>query len=99
MKFKLIIFLFFITILTTTCKKRTRGTMTVIKDCTGSYLRYNDKDYPVCNEDKLDSFEDGTTVSATFVKDDKCISDRAHCAMVHGHVTEVGRFRVTKIKK
>ncbi len=26
------------------CKKKTGGKMTIIKDCTGTYLRLNDKD-------------------------------------------------------
>lgn len=83
---------------TTSCKKRTRGNMTVIKDCTGTYLRLNDIDHAICNEDKLDKFSNGTVVSASFVKDDKYVSDKVHCAMVHDHETELGRFRVTSIK-
>lgn len=72
--------------------------MIVIKDCTGTYLRLNDKDYPVCNEDKLDKFADGTSVDASFVSDDKCISERMHCSTVHEHEMVAGRFRVTSIK-
>ncbi len=95
---KVILILTIILLGTASCKKRTRGTMTVIKDCTGTYLRLNDKDHPICNEDKLDKFASGTVVDASFVKDDKCVSDRVHCAMVHDHEIEVGAFRVTKIK-
>lgn len=83
---------------TTACKKRTRGTMTVIKDCTGSYLRLDDKDYTIGNEDKLDKFEDGTVVDVVFIKDDKCVSSRVHCMTVHVHEMATGMYRVTKIK-
>ena len=98
MRSNTVAFLIIALLLSVSCKKRTKGTMTVIKDCTGSYLRFNNKDYPICNEDKLDAFADGATVKASFVKDDKCVSDRAHCAMVHGFETESGTFRITKIK-
>lgn len=83
---------------TVSFKKGTSDTMTVIKDCTGTYLRFNNKDHPICNEDKLDKYESGTVVDASFVKDDKCVSDRKHCAMVHDHEIEVGFYRVIKIK-
>jgi hypothetical protein len=95
---KAILILTIILLTAVSCKKRTQGTMTVIKDCTGTYLRYADKDYPICNEDKLDEFTNGTVVDASFVNDDKCVSGRQHCAMVHGHEMELGQFRVTRIK-
>ena len=83
---------------TVSFNKTTSDTMTVIKDCTGTYLRLNNKDHRICNADKLDKYENGAVVDASFVKDDKCVSDRKHCAMVHNHEIEVGLYRVTKIK-
>lgn len=54
------------------CKKVKNETMTVIKDCTGVYLRFLGKDYAVCNLDKVASFSDGATVTATFKKIKEC---------------------------
>lgn len=60
--------------------------MTVIKDCTGVYLRFYNNDYTVCNLDKVSSFPDGAKVKATFKKINDC-SDPGQtafvCRMVH----------------
>lgn len=60
--------------------------MIVIRDCTGTYLRINGKDNPVCNYKIISNFDDGTTISATYKKvgNSKC-EDRnnPHCTMVH----------------
>lgn len=64
--------------------------MTVIKDCTGSYLRFNDKDYPICNEMMLDGFSNGAIVRANVIKIKECNNDRIHCCMVHPHEMELG---------
>lgn len=55
--------------------------MTVVKDCTGVYLRFYNKDYLVCNLDKVSSFADGAKVKATFKKIDSC-SDPGQTAFV-----------------
>ena len=68
------------------CKKDTGKKMTVVKDCTGSYLRSEGKDYHVCNTEKTEGFKDGTTVMASFKKIDKCTgaeSDKIVCMMYH----------------
>jgi hypothetical protein len=41
--------------------------MTVIKGCEGVYLRLNNLDYTICNEEKLDSFNNGDKVEAKFI--------------------------------
>ena len=46
--------------------------MTVIKDCTGSYLRFNEKDYHICNADIVLDIENGTEVKASFEKIKSC---------------------------
>jgi hypothetical protein len=50
------------------CKKKRNRSFTVIKDCTGTYLRFGEKDYHVCNLEKLSSYTDGTKVTTTFKK-------------------------------
>src|SRR6478735_8544981 len=56
------------------CKKQNKNEhlMTVMKDCTGTYLRYNEKDYHVCNYSVLSQFDDGVQITASFTKLDEC---------------------------
>lgn len=61
------------------------GRMTVIRDCTGTYLRQDGKDYNVCNLSILDAYRDGATVHARFRRVTECTeaSDRIICMMFH----------------
>ncbi|PCJ28861.1 MAG: hypothetical protein COA97_00555 [Flavobacteriales bacterium] len=65
------------------CSKVNNKNMTVIKDCTGSYLRFNDKDYQVCNIEVVENFDNGTEVKASFKKIDKCENNWGGCNMLH----------------
>ena len=68
------------------CKKTSNGTMTVVKDCTGTYLNFEGKDYHVCNPEKISSFSDGAIVKATFKKLKECdgsAKDMVVCMMMH----------------
>ena len=77
------------------CSKVNNKNMTVIKDCTGSYLRFNDKDYHICNIETVEYYEDGDEVKASFKKIDACITDTlVHCEMLHNNE---GWVEVTKI--
>jgi hypothetical protein len=66
-------------------KRETNKPMTLIKDCTGTYLRMDGKDFKVCNIGKLIFFSAGTTVNSTFKKIDNCkrLEDRVVCKMLH----------------
>lgn len=75
--------LFFIITLITSCSKIRNKEMEVIKDCTGVYLRFNNKDYQVCNEEKLAAYSNGEHVTATFKKIKNCTLDRIVCMMHH----------------
>ena len=80
------------------CKK-TGGTMIVIKDCTGQYLRFNELDYRICNTDCVSGFDSGTVVDAKFKEADSRCKDRdeAHCMMVHPY--PIGDWiKITKIQ-
>ncbi|MFA6152370.1 MAG: hypothetical protein WC716_13685 [Chitinophagaceae bacterium] len=48
------------------------GPIQVIKDCTGTYIRYLEKDYRVCNEDVLKYHNNGSRATLTFFKVDSC---------------------------
>jgi len=54
------------------CKKEGTQNATVIKDCTGTYLRLEGKDYKVCNIEKTSSLENGINISVTFKKLIEC---------------------------
>ncbi len=72
--------------------------MTVIKGCEGIYLRFNNLDYSIGNDKKLDDYSNGTIVKASIVRDDKCYSDRPFCSMVHDHPTAEGSYRIKTVK-
>lgn len=92
----LILFLF--TTMFTSCKKEGNQTVTVVRDCTGTYLRWDGKDYQVCNLEKVYPFSDGATVTATFKKLKVCDGsaiDAVVCEMLHFNE---GWIEVEKIK-
>lgn len=80
------------------CNKVNNETMVVIRDCTGTYLRLDGKDYHVCNPKKISAFVSGTEVKATFkkIKDCKDEPKQHHvCFMLHENE---GWITVEKIK-
>jgi hypothetical protein len=81
------------------CKKKTRGSMMVIKSCEGTYVRFNDLDYTICNEYSLNTYENGSMVNATIVRDDKCENVNIHCAVVHPQPTADGLYNVIKVSR
>ena len=42
-----------VSLLLISCEKERTEKVTVIKDCTGSYLRFDGKDYLICNREKI----------------------------------------------
>ena len=80
----------------TSCKKDRDGkTVIIYRDCTGTYLRHEGKDYHVCNTDKIASFSTGSTAQAIFTAIDDCIVTGNICAMYH---TNEGWINVEQIK-
>ena len=80
------------------CKKELNQTVTVERDCTGTYLRLDRKDYQVCNLEKVTSFSDGATARAKFKKIGECTSsarDTIVCKMLHRNE---GWIEVSKIE-
>jgi hypothetical protein len=96
---KRIIFLTFIFLLAlSACKKGTNERMTIVRDCTGTYLRQDSKDYHVCNTDRLSSFSNGEIVIATYKRIETCSGSAMHeyvCKMYH---QTVGWIEVETIK-
>ena len=57
--------------------------MEVIKDCTGTYLRKNNKDFKVCNKEVLDEFDENVTVTVTYIKLEDCNEEGFLCELYH----------------
>jgi hypothetical protein len=79
-----------IILLSASCSKEKDASAQVIRDCTGTYLRLDDKDYLVCNKEELDGFDNGSEVIATFKKVKSCNDgDVAVCMLYHHYEYEV----------
>jgi hypothetical protein len=68
------------------CKKVANVEATIVRDCTGTYLRFDSKDYRVCNHDKLASYPDGKKLVVSFKKVNQCngsAADEIVCYMFH----------------
>ena len=96
MKVKILIFVGLIFVTFISCSKVNDKNVTVVKDCTGSYLRLNNKDYHICNIEIVKPYDSGTEVKASFKKIDDCPDcDEAVCEMFHD---SEGWINVTKIE-
>jgi hypothetical protein len=96
MKITNVILAIFLIVIATACSKVNNKDMTVIKDCTGSYLRFNGNDYHICNIEIVENYDNGTEVEASFKKIDECPDcDEVVCEMLHHNE---GWINVTKIK-
>lgn len=95
---KLTFLLLFVFLAFVACKKKTNKSAIVVRDCTGTYIRYEEKDYQVSNIDKVAPFSDGATVKVTFKLlenyDDSSI-DEPWCKMLH---IKEGWIEVKKIE-
>ncbi len=70
----------------------------VIKGCEGQYLRKGNLDYSICNKEKLENFENGTSVKAKIELVESCIDDGIYCLMVHPFETADGKYKITKLE-
>jgi len=80
------------------CKKENIRNVTLIRDCTGTYLRWEGKDYLVCNLERVSDFPSGSTLSASFIRIKECngpANSSITCYMYHPNE---GWIEVTKIK-
>ena len=59
--------------------------MTIIKDCTGTYLRNNSRDYYVCNDDLLEGYSAGDKVKVSYDELEECfgVLEPITCEMLH----------------
>ncbi|MBW8360940.1 MAG: hypothetical protein K0M56_01995 [Kaistella sp.] len=70
---------------------------TVVRDCTGTYLRVDTKDYLVCNNAILKNYKEGAKVTVKFAKTDSCpeFDGKAVCMMYHENE---GTVRISEVK-
>lgn len=89
-------FLLAICISTTLSCSKIEMSMTVVKDCTGSYLRHNEKDYHVCNIEKIQDYKNGDEIQASFEKLPDCDNGEIIvCEKIHRNE---GWIEIVKIK-
>lgn len=71
----------------TACTKIKNQPMRIVKDCSGTYLRFDNKDYKVCNTGKTENYADGSKVTASFKKVNNCDGegDRIICQLYHAN--------------
>ena len=70
---------------------------TIERDCTGTYIELNDRDYFVCNPQMISTYPDGSTIKVKFNKVNECQSDTnlVLCEMYHKHY---GNIEITEIR-
>ncbi len=88
--------LFLLTLLMTSCSKSfSRGTIN--RDCTGTYLMLNNKDYLICNPSIADSYENDSSIKVKFKSKTSCSSNSTGmiCALYHKNY---GLVEITEIK-
>lgn len=71
-------------------------TATLVRDCTGTYLRYQEKDYHVCNADILSDYHDGDKMIIRFRKIKKCTQQEGQIVCMMFHENE-GWIKVKKV--
>ncbi len=90
------VFIILLMVNVTGCKKKDRifcngtgeysGKVQVIKNCAGTYLRYQQKDYLVCNESVLAGYSSGSLIHSGFNRITVCGSPpQAICHMYHAN--------------
>lgn len=69
------------------CSPKTFSSLTVIRDCTGTYLRKDSVDYPVCNPLVLSKINDGSMVRVSIKNhsiNSTCEAQEGiRCMMIH----------------
>lgn len=86
-----IAFLLLFTIFLSSCKSNvadsTKQTGKIVKDCTGTYLQFNNVDYLVCNDELLKDKKEGEILKFSYNALQKCSKrdGKIMCMMYHEH--------------
>lgn len=65
------------------CRKVKQQEALLVKDCTGAYLRINDKDYKICNRSVAEHYQNGTLITVSFKHMGACNENYIECEMLH----------------
>lgn len=65
------------------CNKENDKKVTVIRDCTGTYLQINNNEYKVCNPEKIKNYIHGTTIVASYRITSNCKENSFACQLYH----------------
>ncbi len=97
MKRLTLLFALFIVLTFISCRKENTQSATVIKDCTGTYLRMSKKDFFVCNVSITESYKSEAQVLVSFKNVQECNPDENEivCYMLHENE---GPIEISKIK-
>jgi len=93
---KKIIFGIGIISLLTSCGKFTHKA-TIERDCTGTYIEINNRDYLVCNPSMVSSYSDGSSIKVKYTSVFECPTDSntVVCELYHKNY---GMVKITEIK-
>lgn len=69
----------------------------IVRDCTGTYIQSEGKDYRICNFKKIQDRKPGSKISVTYEKPESCpeFNGIAVCMMYHEHS---GLIRILTVK-
>lgn len=81
------------------CKKDSYTNATVIKNCTGTYLKVLDQTYQICNANKTSSFENEQKVLARFTFTKACSNDAPISATCYMLYYSDGWINIIDLKK
>ncbi|MFP5470934.1 MAG: hypothetical protein ACLGGV_05005 [Bacteroidia bacterium] len=89
----------FLFLFLSSCNKVRNINAEFIKDCTGSYIRIDDKDYKICNIDDVEGYQYGDKIQVSFKKLENCDEEESSqiICMLYHHF-ETFAF-ITKIRK
>jgi hypothetical protein len=86
MKIQMIVGATLLLISNVSCQKGNFTSATVVRDCSGTYLQIEGKDYSVCNLEKVANYKNEAKVKVTFDKLKECngsAKDAIVCYMYH----------------
>jgi hypothetical protein len=96
MKYSIIIL--FIGILTLACAKKNGVEASITRDCTGTYIRIQDKDYLVCNINSVAEYNEGDKVKVSYKVVTDCPEKEGLMVCMMYHENE-GMVRILKVRK
>ena len=67
------------------CGKEDWKNAVLVRDCTGSYIRLEDKEFLICNQKKVSFIETGTKIEVVISQVSECTQEGIVCMMLHEH--------------